>query len=96
MTTKTKMIRITPESAVPTELKDIQAYWKEEADFYGDKGACVLGAGFEFTYQNQRYFMPPMSIWQGSVSWEHCKDDIQNQLIEIGASEIRYDYGVMD
>ncbi|MFE8704236.1 hypothetical protein ACFYKX_27155 [Cytobacillus sp. FJAT-54145] len=91
-----EVLHIMPDLNVPEELKTIQAYWKDEAEFYGDVGACVLGAGFEFNYQEQRYFMPPISRWQGSVSWEHCKDEIEKKLLEVGATDIHYDFGRMD
>lgn len=91
-----EVLHVLPDADAPSELKDIQAYWKEEADCYGDRGACVLGAGFEFTYNDERYFMPPLSIWQGSVSWEHCKGEIEEKLKELGATHIMYDWGMMD
>ncbi|MED3562509.1 hypothetical protein [Bacillus xiapuensis] len=90
------MTDIYPNANVPEELKAIQVYWKDEADFYGDKGCCVLGAGFEFNYKGKKYFMPPTSMWQGSLSWEHCKDEIREMLITAGATDITYEYGNMD
>jgi hypothetical protein len=77
-------------------LKDIQAYWKRKSDAFGDVGSCVLGAGFEFTYKNKKYFMPPTSKWQGSISWEHCKDEIRQKLEDIGCKNIYYHWGRMD
>ncbi|MBU8732486.1 hypothetical protein KM915_20780 [Cytobacillus oceanisediminis] len=91
-----EVILVLPSLEGCEELKEIQAYWKEEADFYGDRGACVLGAGFEFTYKDKRYFLQSLSRWQGSLSWEHCKDEIQEMLINIGAESITYEWGVMD
>ena len=82
--------------AVPEKLIKIQQQWKEKADQYGDVGSCVLGAGFSFTYEGQKYFMASTSCWQGSISWEHCKDEIEAMLIEAGATEIRYEWGNMD
>lgn len=81
---------------VPMILSVIQEYWANRANSYGDIGSCVLGAGFEFEYKDQKFFMPPRSRCQGSISWEHCKDDIESLLVEIGATEIYYRWGYMD
>lgn len=83
-------------SQVPSEVAAIANYWKDEADFYGDRGSCVLGAGFEFEYDGEQYFMPPLTRWQGSVSWEHCKDEIQALLETLGATSIQYQWGNLD
>ena len=91
-----KKTQVLPNAEIPNELKEIQEYWKEESDFYGDKGSCVLGAGFEFTYKGSDYFMSHLSMWQGSIAWEHCKDEIRGKLEQIGATNIYYECGVMD
>jgi hypothetical protein len=70
--------------------------WTDLANSYGDVGSCVIGAGFEFDYNGQRYFLPPLSRWQGSISWEHWKDKIQRELENVGATNVRYDWGTMD
>ena len=81
---------------VPEKLVAIQQLWKEKADRYGDVGSCVLGAGFSFAYEGQKYFMAPTSCWQGSISWEHCKDEIEAMLEDAGATGIFYEWGNMD
>jgi hypothetical protein len=81
---------------IPEELLKIQSEWKERAEKYGDIGGCVLGAGFKFTYKGVEYFMPPVSKWQGSLSWEHCKDEIKSMLSDIGATNIEYNWGILD
>jgi len=81
---------------VPQPLLHIQSIWKEKADAYGDIGSCVLGAGFHFTYEDREYIMPPNSRWQGSVSWEHCVEEIQSLLTDAGATSIRFEWGNMD
>lgn len=83
-------------TSIPPELLEIQEDWKAKADAYGDEGSCVLGAGFEFTYQGQDYKMRPTTRWQGSCSWEVFVPEIQKRLEEIGATDIRFDYGNMD
>ena len=62
----------------------------------GDKGSCVLGAGFRFEWKNNSYFMGACSPWQGSLSWEAHTDTIKQMLIDIGATDIYYDWGRMD
>lgn len=90
-------IEYAPEGTeIPPELLEIQEDWKAKADAYGDVGSCVMGAGFEFTYQGQDYKMPPTTCWQGSCSWEAFVPEIRKRLEEIGATEIRFDYGNMD
>jgi hypothetical protein len=81
---------------VPDKLLQIQETWAEWAREYGDVGSCVLGAGFEFDYEGQRYKMPPTSPWQGSCSWEASKDKVEELLKEAGATNIRYHWGHMD
>ena len=80
----------------PNELIYIQAEWAERAMIYGDKGSCVLGAGFEFTFNSNRYFMKENSNLQGSLSWENSKFDIQTMLTEAGATDITYHWGRLD
>jgi hypothetical protein len=89
-------IRIYHDTEAPEELKQISIWWKEQADAYGDQGSCVIGAGFKFRYQDQLYFMPPLTKWQGSCSWEAFKDEVQAKLEAIGAQDIHYEWGVMD
>lgn len=92
-----EVIRVNPDNPnVPGTLKDIQIDWIHRANEYGDVGSCVLGAGFNFKYYGASYFMPPICKWQGSISWEHCKDDIKAMLEATGADDISYEYGFMD
>lgn len=84
------------DSEVPEELKEISLWWKEKADAYGDHGSCVIGAGFKFQYQGKSYFMPPLTGWQGSCSWEAFVNEVQAMLESIGATNIVYNWGVMD
>jgi len=81
---------------IPQELLDIQRQWKEKADAHGDVGSSVLGAGFLFRYRGRRYEMPPSTRCQGSVSWEHYRDEIQGMLEAAGATDITYNWGWMD
>jgi hypothetical protein len=89
-------IRIYHDTEVPEELQAISDWWIEQANAYGDKGSCVIGAGFKFRYQEKLYFMPPLSKWQGSCSWEASKDQVKEKLEAVGAVEITYNWGVMD
>jgi hypothetical protein len=81
---------------VPDKLLQIQNTWAEWAREYGDVGSCVLGAGFEFDYEGQRYKMPPTGPWQGSCSWEASRNQVEELLKEAGATNIRYHWGHMD
>lgn len=81
---------------IPSELRCIINMWRALQDKVGDVGSCVIGAGFEFDYKDNRYFMSPCSNYQGSISWEINKDDIEHLLELIGATNITYDWGRMD
>lgn len=81
---------------MPTELKVIMSAWYELSSLVGDIGSCVLGAGFEFEYKGNKYFMTAQSPYQGSISWETPKDKIKEMLVEIGATNITYEWGNMD
>lgn len=89
-------IRIDREGNVPRELLAVSMWWKDQADSYGDSGCCVLGAGFTFEYQGKKYFMPPLSRWQGSCSWEAFIQPVREKLESLGAVKIEYEYGNMD
>lgn len=81
---------------IPHQLKEIMYKWYLWSSEEGDKGSCVLGAGFNFEWNEDEYFMPAQSPYQGSLSWEAHKEDVQKLLEEIGAINIRYDWGNMD
>lgn len=83
-------------SEVSYELQTIMDTWYELSKKVGDKGSCVLGAGFEFEWENNKYFMSACSPYQGSISWETNKDDIQKALENIGATNIYYKWGNLD
>lgn len=80
----------------PSELQVIIDTWYQLSKEVGDKGSCVLGAGFEFEWKGDKYFMPACSPYQGSISWEKPKDKIQKMLEEAGATNIHYKWGNMD
>lgn len=84
------------EETNPYELQKIMDKWYELSKETGDKGSCVLGAGFYFEWQDDKYFMSACSPWQGSLSWEAHTDTVKQLLKEIGATDIYYDYGRMD
>lgn len=84
------------DDTVPTELRAIGRAWREFQAQVGDQGSCVLGAGFEFDYKDQPYFLTPCSLYQGSISWETNKDTIKMLLEVAGATNIRYNWGIMD
>lgn len=83
-------------SNTPHDIKVIMDKWYCWSTLEGDGGSCVLGAGFNFEFNGDEYFMPAQSPHQGSLSWEAHKDDVQRLLEEIGATNIRYDWGNMD
>lgn len=82
-------------SVVP-ELRTIMDRWYALSEAVGDKGSCVICAGFRFNWNGDEYFMNPCSPWQGSISWETHKEDIRHMLEDIGATDIIYDWGRMD
>ena len=82
--------------STPSELQKIMDIWYDLSKKEGDKGSCVLGAGFKFKWNGDSYFMPAQSPWQGSLSWEAHKDVIHKMLEDIGATEISYSWGMMD
>ena len=82
--------------SAPSELQNIMDIWYDLSKNEGDKGSCVLGAGFKFKWNGEEYFMPAQSPWQGSISWEAHKDVIHKMLENIGATEISYKWGIMD
>ena len=83
-------------SSNPTELQNIMEIWFDLSKKEGEGGSCVLGAGFKFEWNGEKYFMPAQSPWQGSCSWETHKDVICKMLEDIGATEIYYNWGRMD
>ena len=87
------LYRGTPKSS---ELQNIMDTWYELSKKAGDEGCCVIGAGFEFEWQDDKYFMSACSPWQGNISWETPKDTIKEMLEKIGATNIYYNWGRMD
>lgn len=79
---------------IPKELVKIARAWAKKANAYGDKGACVAGAGFAYEYGGERYFLPPNSRWQGSRSWEVFREDVHALLSKAGATNITYRWGM--
>lgn len=82
--------------STPSELQNIMDIWYDLSKNEGDKGSCVLGAGFKFKWNGEEYFMSAQSPWQGSISWEAHKDVIHKMLEDVGATEIYYNWGRMD
>ena len=80
----------------PSELQSIMDTWYELSKQVGDKGSCVLGAGFDFEWQGNKYFMSACSPWQGSISWETHIHGVQRALENIGATNVYYKWGNMD
>lgn len=78
------------------ELQNIMIAWWRLSKMTGDIGSCVIGAGYNFAYKDQKYFMPAQSPYQGSISWETHKDIVKEMLANIGAENITYDNGIMD
>lgn len=78
------------------DLATIMEVWFRLSERHGDSGSCVLGAGFEFEYNSEKYFMHACSPYQGSLSWEADKDLIAAMLTGIGAINIYYNWGNMD
>lgn len=80
----------------PPELQKIMDAWYEESKKVGDVGSCVVGAGFNFTWNETKYFMSACSPWQGSCSWEKHVPMVQTMLELIGATDVVYKWGILD
>ena len=84
----------------PEDIRTAHDLWKDRNwNYYqrrGDVGTCVLGAGFLFMYQKKWYFMSPPAFAQGSMTWEHAVNEVQDLLVEFGAEQVYYDWGMMD
>lgn len=84
------------DETIPEPLRTIMTKWYKLSEAVGDKGSCVIGAGFDFTWNGIEYHMCSCSPHQGSISWETNKDDVRKMLEDIGATEIVYKWGIMD
>lgn len=82
--------------AYPMALRKIMEEWYFQSYLNGDGGSCVLGAGFCFEWEDNKYFMCSCSPYQGSLSWEIGKHNIKKMLEDIGATDIYYKWGNMD
>ena len=91
---KIYLFRIDDET--PIELENIMREWYRLSEAEGDKGSCVIGAGFNFTLNENDYFMGACSPYQGSLSWEAHVGTVRSMLEDIGATNIYYDWGRLD
>ena len=80
----------------PPELQKIMDWWYEASEKTGDIGSCVIGAGFNFAWNGDEYFMGACSPWQGSLSWERHIDAVKLMLELIGATNVWFNYGILD
>lgn len=78
------------------ELLEVQDWWTQQADAYGDIGSCVIGAKFTFTRDGRPFVMYPRSRWQGSCSWEASWWEVKTKLEAIGCTNVDFHYGVLD
>lgn len=77
-------------------FQPIMNEWRERSKKTGDIGSCVLGAGMEFKYNGNKYFMSAQSPWQGSCSWEAHTDWVKQELEKLGCTEVYYNCGHLD
>lgn len=89
-------IYLTCDKKVPEPLKHIMEIWFDLGNYVGDRGCCVIGQKMCFTYKEKKYEMCPMTGWQGSYSWEKWVDTIKKLLEGIGATDIKWDCGILD
>ena len=80
----------------PEQLQKIMDWWWLASRDTGDKGSCVIGAGMNFEWQGNKYFMSSCSPYQGSLSWEEHVETVKSMLELIGATNIVYDWGRLD
>ena len=85
-----------PEEDCPSALMQIMKEWYKLSSVTGDNGGCVIGAKMIFEYNGKLYHMAPASPWQGEGSWTPHVEYIKSKLAEIGATNIQWDYGMLD
>lgn len=85
-----------PEEECPVELMKIMNIWYDLSRTTGDRGCCVIGAKMMFEYNGEIYHMAPASPWQGEGSWTPHVEHIKSKLNEIGATNIQWNYGMLD
>jgi len=78
------------------QIMAIRNIWANLIASGEDEGACVVGSGMDFEYNDNRYFMSPPSIYQGSVSWERHVSAIKTCLERAGAKNVWFNYGMLD
>lgn len=92
-----EQIFIYSDETCPDDLiMSIRNVWKNLIASGTDVGSCVIAAGMEFEYNNNRYFMSPPSCYQGSMSWEKYVHVIKELLKEAGAEKVYYNPGRLD
>ena len=77
-------------------IANIMIAWYHMSEETGDKGSCVIGAGFNFNLNGNCYHMTECSPWQGSLSWEKHVPTIKKMLENIGATDVYFKYGILD
>ena len=80
----------------PAQLNNVMDMWYACSSISGEGGSCVLGAGLDFEWEGDKYFMPAQSPHQGSLSWEKHVDVVKATLKGVGATNIYYNWGRMD
>ena len=80
----------------PKEFEPIMQEWWKRSKATGDYGCCVIGAKIEFEYKSVKYEMAPCSPWQGEGSWEPHVEYVKEELRKLGATNIYWDYGILD
>lgn len=80
----------------PSEIQNIMEAWYELSKQKGDIGACVLCAYLEFEYQGNKCKMLPCSPWQGEGSWTPYIDFVTRSLQNVGATNIKWNPGILD
>lgn len=80
----------------PPEIENIMKAWYMLSEKEGDVGACVIGAYFQFKYNERKYKMLPCSPYQGEGSWTPYIDFVRNCLQNIGATNIEWTPGILD
>lgn len=78
------------------ELQGLMELWWKMSENTGDGGGCVIGAGMHFKYKDQFYKMAPCSPYQGECSWTPHVEFVKETLKNLGATEIRWEYGRLD
>lgn len=78
---------------LPYNIVYVSDIWTRLSNVVGEHEPQLCNCGFEFTYNQQRYFMPPLGRFLGKRSIEQHLRIIRELLEAFGATDIVYHEG---